>query len=45
MCGLMSTAAAVPEHVEELEDPQAHIFQRRIHGAGYSYRQCLTAVS
>ena len=26
---------------EELEDlSPAHIFQRRIHGAGYSYRQC-----
>lgn len=30
-----------PEYVEELEDlSPAHIFQRRIHGAGYSYRQC-----
>ncbi len=30
-----------PEYVEELEDlSPAHIFQRCIHGAGYSYRQC-----
>ncbi len=42
MCGLMSTRGLLfPEYVEELEDlSPAHIFQRRIHGAGYSYRQC-----
>ncbi len=35
------TRLLFPEYVEELEDlSPAHIFQRRIHGAGYSYRQC-----
>lgn len=30
-----------PAYTEELEDlSPAHIFQRRIHGAGYGYRQC-----
>lgn len=33
-----------PAYTEELEDlSPAHIFQRRIHGAGYSYRQCFEA--
>ena len=33
--------ALFPAYTEELEDlSPAHIFQRRIHGAGYSYRQC-----
>ena len=32
-----------PEYAEELEDlSPAHIFQRRIHGAGYAYRQCFS---
>lgn len=33
-----------PAYTEELEDlSPAHIFQRRIHGAGYGYRQCFDA--
>lgn len=33
-----------PAYTEELEDlSPAHIFQRRIHGAGYGYRQCFEA--
>ena len=33
-----------PAYTEELEDlPPAHIFQRRIHGAGYGHRQCFDA--
>ena len=35
------TPLLFPAYTEELEDlSPAHIFQRRIHGAGYSYRQC-----
>lgn len=34
----------LPAYTEELEDlSPAHIFQRRIHGAGYGYRQCFDA--
>lgn len=36
-----ATPLLFPAYTEELEDlSPAHIFQRRIHGAGYSYRQC-----
>lgn len=39
--GEATPAAVAPAYTEELEDlSPAHIFQRRIHGAGYSYRQC-----
>ena len=40
------TPLLFPAYTEELEDlSPAHIFQRRIHGAGYSYRQCFDGAS
>lgn len=42
--GDASARLLFPAYTEELEDlSPAHIFQRRIHGAGYGYRQCFDA--
>lgn len=42
--GSMPARLLFPAYTEELEDlSPAHIFQRRIHGAGYGYRQCFDA--
>lgn len=42
--GGTSARLLFPAYTEELEDlSPAHIFQRRIHGAGYGYRQCFDA--
>lgn len=42
--GGASARLLFPAYTEELEDlSPAHIFQRRIHGAGYGYRQCFDA--
>lgn len=41
VCGGRETRLLFPAYDEVLEDlSPAHIFQRRIHGAGYAYRQC-----